>query len=100
MAMPRTDAGKSESYSEDDGRTWGGHSAVRLVRPTAGLLELVLVDQAVERLAVDARRLGGGGHIAFVAREQITEIGGLEHAHPALLRVLELQSVPDGARGL
>src|SRR5439155_3805037 len=57
----------------------------------ASVADLVLVDQAVEGLPVDARGLRRRRHVAPVALEQVSQVRGLEHLHPFLLRVLQRQ---------
>src|SRR5262245_51033194 len=51
--------------------------------------DLILVDESVEGLSVDACALRGGRDVAGMALEQAAQVGGLEHLHPLLLRVLE-----------
>src|SRR5215471_21216592 len=59
--------------------------------PSECLSELVLADEAVERLAVDAGVLCRGGDVAVVATQQVAQVRGLEHLHPALLGLFEGQ---------
>src|SRR5581483_1439863 len=70
-------------------------------RPPAGpalTANLVLVDQPVERLAVDAGGLRGGGHVAVVAGEQIPEVRDLEDLQPLILGLPEGEIGPGGDR--
>src|SRR5437660_624071 len=62
----------------------------------ASVADLVLVDQPVEGLPIDTRGLRRRGHVAPVALEQLTQIRGLEHLHPFLLRVLQRQVAARG----
>src|SRR5690348_9493695 len=50
---------------------------------------VVLVDQAMKRLAVDAGRLRGGRHVAVVAREKVTEVRDLQDLQPLILGLPE-----------
>src|SRR6266568_6895626 len=63
----------------------------RTARGSRRLPEVVLVDQAVKGLAVYARSLGGRRDVAVISREEVAEVRGLQHGHPAFLRVLEGQ---------
>lgn len=51
--------------------------------------EIVLVDQPMEGLAIDAGGLGRGRDIAVVSREQIPEIRNLQDLEPLLFGRLE-----------
>ena len=89
------------SYTVVAVEEWGAVSSLGHRRPTlagdsvtAGsrrLPEVVLVDQPVKGLAVYARSLGGRRDVAVISREQGAEVRGLQHGHPALLRILEGQ---------
>src|SRR5512142_2919522 len=79
---------------------WVTADTVERPRPGGGSgPQVVLVDQAVEGLAVDAGGLGRRGDVAVVSCQQVAEIRELEHLQPLLLGRLEREIGPGAELG-
>src|SRR5262245_9509752 len=74
--VPDRIAGESMNYGRPSTEPWGACAAGGAARQRS-VADLVLVDQAVERLAVDAGGLGGGRDVAVVAIEQLAKVRSL-----------------------